>query len=234
MKMAPWEKILPNQAFNTNLYEGPGVERAIYETILESCAIHPPQEEFKLETSDLFTVEEMASSPVSLGFLQWLIRTTGARRVLEIGGFIGVSTLYIARALPRDGQVVSIEKFEEFSSIAKRNFESNGLAERIRLLCGDAGDIVPGLDPNESFDLAFIDGNKERYDYYLRSVIPLVRPGGIIAVDDALFHGDVMNRRPSTEKGRGVQACLKLVESLVDWPRVLLPVCNGLMLLTKR
>lgn len=234
-KLAPWDKILPNQSFNSNLFRGPhSFEQAVYDVILKSCAVKPPQQQFKLETSNLFTVEEMASSPVTLGFLQWLIRMAGMRRVLEIGGFIGVSTMYFAQALPAGGVVVSVEKFEQFADIARRNFAANGLTDKIRLVCGDAGEVVPTLDPAEPFDLVFIDGNKERYAFYLRSVMPLVRAGGIVAVDDAFFHGDALNPQPSTEKGQGVRACLDLVESLSSWDRVLLPVCNGLMLLTKR
>lgn len=233
--LAPWDKVLPNQPFNSNLFNGAvPFERAIYETILRASNIKPPQQEFSLERSELFTIEEMASSPITLQLLRWLIRIIGAKRVLEIGCFIGVSALYFAKGLPPDGKVVTVEKFDRFAEIALRNFSANGLAHKIDLHCGDAGTIVPILDPAQPFDLIFIDGNKERYAFYLSAVTPLVRAGGIVVVDDAFFHGDALNDRPHSDKGQGVRACLDLAASQACWDCVLLPISNGIMLLTKQ
>jgi caffeoyl-CoA O-methyltransferase/O-methyltransferase len=83
------------------------------------------------------------------------------------------------------------------------------------------------------FDVVFIDGNKERYADYFHMTEPLVRKGGVIVVDDSFFHGDVLNAKPNGEKGKGVRDMLDVAEKLSNWPRILLPVSNGLLLLCK-
>jgi predicted O-methyltransferase YrrM len=85
----------------------------LFNVVCHSSGIRDPREEFKLEQSDMFTAEEMASNPIAMRFLQIMIRLAGVRRILEIGAFIGLSTMYFAKALPSDGEVVSIEKFDK-------------------------------------------------------------------------------------------------------------------------
>src|SRR5262249_48838956 len=143
---------------------------ALYDAICRASGIANPAQEFKLENTDKFTVEEMASNPVNLRFLQVMMRLAGVKRVLEIGAFIGVSAMYFAKALPPGGEVITIEKFDHFAAIARRNFAANGLAERITLIEGDAFEIIERLPKDKLFDMIFIDGNKERYlDYFLKT-----------------------------------------------------------------
>lgn len=230
-----WQKILPNQEFNSNLYRRTDrpIEASIYDTILDVCGIRPPQEEFEIEQTEMFTIEEMASSPITLSLLQWLIRSCGIRSVLEIGAFVGVSAMYFARALPEDGKVVTIEKFSHFAEIARRNFERNGLSDKIQLICADAAEALAEATSGRAFDLVFIDGNKERYADYMDAVMDAVNPGGIMVVDDALFHGDVFNEVFESEKGRGVRAALERAKNLSGWEKTFLPISNGMMLLRK-
>lgn len=227
--------MLPNQSFNSNLFGGEGgpFEAVAYKKILEVCGIGAPQDVFDLEQTDMFTIEEMASSPIVLNFLQWILRLANTRSVLEIGSFVGVSAMYMASALPADGKVVTIEKFDHFAEIAQRNIDKNGLSDRIELLCADALNILPELVSSRSFDFVFIDGNKERYADYLAAVKDSVAPGGIIVVDDSLFHGDALNADPTTEKGSGVRSCLAAVSEMNDWDRTLVPISNGILLLRK-
>src|SRR5207244_5106952 len=142
----------------------------------------------------------MASNPVSLRFFEFLTKVSGARRVLEIGAFIGVSAMSFARALPADGEVVTIEKLDRFAAIARRNFDKNGLGDKIRLIVGDAADVLAGLRSGPPFDLVFIDGNKERYKDYMEATAPLLSPRGIMIVDDVFFHGDAVRATTATEK----------------------------------
>src|SRR3546814_2989424 len=108
--IAGWQKLLPNQAFNSDKFQGPGaVEEKLYDTILRVCNSAKPQDVFDILPSTRHSIEEMASSPVVLGFLDWLITLAGTKRILEIGAFVGVSTMYFAREVPADGHVVSIE-----------------------------------------------------------------------------------------------------------------------------
>lgn len=234
MKVNPWDKLLPNQPFNSSQYSGDvPLEQSLYRTILWSAGIPTPDASFHIERSDLFSIEEMASNAVALGFIGWLLQLTKARRLLEIGTFVGLSAMYFAKAMPSDGRVVTIEKFDHFAAIARRNFAANGFQDRIELVEGDAHETLEGLRDRGPFDFAFIDGNKERYADYFRLVEPMMAPRGIIAVDDVFFHGDALTDEPSSDKGRGVREFLNLAAGARAWQRTLLPLSNGLMLMFK-
>src|SRR5262245_57687274 len=229
------DKLLPDQHEHTYYFkEGPDYAAALYDTICRSSRIAAHSEEFTLETPAEFTVEEMASNPVTMRFLEFLVHVSRAQRVLEIGAFIGVSAMHFARALPTDGRVVTIEKFDRFAAIARRNFARNGLDRRITLLEGDAFEIIDRLPRDETFDLIFIDGNKERYKDYFVKTEPLLSPTGISLVDDCYFHGDAINSEPTSDKGRGVRAFLDYAATRDDYLRIALPLANGIMMMTRR
>lgn len=229
-----WDKMLPDQPEHANLYKGMTFMPDLFDVICRSSGIPDPREEFKLEQSDLFTAEEMASNPVAMRFLQFLMRLAGVRRVLEIGAFIGLSTMYFAKALPGDGEVVSIEKFDKFAAIARKNFALNGLTDRIKLFEGDAFDIIDRLPRDRPFDLVFIDGNKERYKDYAVKAEPLLARNGIMIVDDCFYHGDVLNAQPTDAKGLGTKAFMDYVSGCRGWLRIALPLSNGLFMMTRK
>jgi predicted O-methyltransferase YrrM len=234
-KLAFHDKLLSDQPPHTELYRGPAGQLfpRLYERIVRASGIRTPYEELDLALTEKFTVEEMGSNPVSLRFLQMLIRMSGARRVLEIGAFIGVSAMYMARALPPGGEVVTIEKGEEFGTICAENFRRNKVADRITLKIGDANQVIDALPRDRLFDLMFIDGDKGRYGDYMRRLETLLAPGGLMIVDDALFHGDVLNDKPVTDKGAGVRDALDLGAQWTTYHRVLLPLANGMFILQK-
>jgi len=232
--METWEKLLPNQNFNSKDYASrTPIEMAMHNKILDVCEFKTPSDAFDLEHTDMFTIAEMASGEVPLSFICWLIGMSGARRVLEIGSFIGVSTMCFARALPEDGQVTAIEKFDHFADIAELNFKNNNLDDKIDLLRGDAKEQLSLLDKESQFDIAFIDGNKENYAQYMEVIAPLILPGGLIIVDDVFYHGDALNDLPASEKGEGARKALALAKSWKGWGRSLLPISNGILLLSK-
>jgi predicted O-methyltransferase YrrM len=206
---------------------------ALYDAIVKASDIADPYRDFDLATTDLFTIEEMASNPILLRFLQFLVRFGRCRRVLEIGTFIGVSTMSFARALPAGGEVVTIEKFDKFAAVARENFSRNQLAERISLLCGDAHEILATLPRDQPFDLAFIDGDKGRYGDYFHMVDPLIANGGLVVVDDVFFHGDAINLAARSEKGAGVKRFLDEAAAAKGYLKIALPVANGMMLMLK-
>lgn len=230
-----WDKILPHQPINNEHYSGSAeaYPRLLFETIVRASGIGLPTEEFDLELSDRVPIEAMASSPVGLRFLELIVALTGARRIFEVGTYIGLSAMAMARAVPAGGEVLTVEKFDHFADIARRNFARNGLLDRITLLEGDAFEVVERLPPGRPFDLIFIDGNKERYAHYFRALEPHLRPGGLAIVDDCLFHGDVLNPTPRTEKGAGANELLAVAQGLSGWLRLLLPISNGIMLMMK-
>ena len=231
-----FEKILPTQRPLSDLYAGAQstYPEALFSSILGSCAIETTEQRFKLTLTDKFSIAEMGSSPLQLRILEFLTALSGAKVVLEIGSFIGVSAMAIASALPADGHIVTIEKFDHFAEIAQRNFSNNGLAGKITLHLGDAFDIVPAMPKSRRFDMVFVDGNKERYADYFEMAVERLAPGGLIVVDDVFFHGDAINERPTTEKGRGVKTFLETAAERADFFKVTLPVANGLMLLLHR
>jgi caffeoyl-CoA O-methyltransferase len=229
-----WDKVLPDQHEHAHLYKGDDLMRDLFETICRSSGIPDPREEFTLQQSDLFSVEEMASNPVAMQFLRFLIRVAGVKRILEIGAFIGFSAMSFAKALPDDGEVVSIEKFDKFAAIARRNFEQNDLSGKITLHQGDAFEILEKLPRDKLFDLVFIDGNKERYKDYMVKTEPLLSPRGIMIVDDCFYHGDVLNEVPTDAKGDGTKAAMDYAASQDGWLRIALPLSNGILMMVRK
>jgi len=229
--MKIWDKILPDQRANNRHFFGQSFGqsyyRALYDLVLAASGIEP--EPFKLEIPASFTIAEMGSNPIQLRLLDMLVRLTGAQRVLEIGSFIGLSAMTMARA---GAIVITVEKGKEFAAICERNVAANGLADRVNVIQADATGLFREA-VTHPYDLAFIDGDKEHYDDIFNIVDPLVRPGGMIIIDDVLFHGDVLNEQPTTAKGAGVRRLLRLIRGREDRCRLLLPVCNGLLILVK-
>jgi predicted O-methyltransferase YrrM len=228
------DKFLPTQIEYRHDYVGAAYEHDLYDAILHASGIGAPQDDFVLEQTDMFSQEEMGSNPIGLRLLEFLISANNAKRVLEIGTFIGAASMVMARALPDDGQVVTIEKFDHFAAIARRNFERNGLARKIELLEGDAFEAIEGLPTDKPFDLIFIDGNKERYRHYMEVCLPLLAPNGIMAVDDCFFHGDAVNSVPTNDKGRGCKEALDFSANLDNWVRLALPISNGILVLKRK
>jgi caffeoyl-CoA O-methyltransferase/O-methyltransferase len=225
--------MLPDQQEYAHLYTGDNLMKDLFSVVSASSGIQDPHEEFKLEQSDLFTVEEMASNPIALRFLQFIITVANVKRVLEIGAFIGLSTMSFAKALPEGGEVVSLEKFDKFAAIARKNFELNGLSDKIKLHQGDAFDIVDTLPKDQLFDMIFVDGNKERYKDYVVKTEHLLSPRGIMIVDDCFYHGDVLNKTTSDPKGKGTADFMTHAAGLEGWLRIALPLSNGIFMMIR-
>jgi len=147
-----------------------------------------------------------------LGFLVELI---GARRVLEIGTFTGYGTLWMARALPADGRIVTCDLADDFPSIGRPYWEEAGVADKIELRLGPAAGTLQALvDEGRagSFDMAFVDADKKHYDTYFEYAMALVRRGGLIAIDNTFWHGAVLDpadRRKSTKAIRALNKKLR-------------------------
>ncbi len=131
--------------------------------------------------------------PETGALLAVLARAAGARRIVEVGTAIGVSTLYLARALPADGEIVSFEIDERRHQAARAYLERAGVLARADLRLQDAREGLGHLDG--SFDMAFIDGVKAQYGDYFDSLLPLLRPGAVLAVDNVLMSGTVAEGR---------------------------------------
>jgi len=182
---------------------------------------------------------EMARMQISAEqgqFLSQLVSLMGARRVLEVGVFTGYSALCMAQALPADGRLVACDLSEEWTSIGRSFWEEAGVAERIELRLGDASETLSALlEDGEagSFDLAFVDADKEGYGGYCEQVFQLLRPGGLVAFDNMLMGGRVLD--PDTTDP-GPRHVLDLTERLWADERVepvFVPMGDGVVLLRK-
>lgn len=224
---------LPDQDFARYLYaDSEPYEEALYQ-LVNSYASNFSESDFALTTSPKVEFEEMSSPPFLLAFLNTIIKLIGAKTVLEIGTFIGHSTLQFARMVGETGHVTTLEVFKDFADIARKNFAQNAYANRITLIEGDAGKALEKL-PAGGFDIVFIDGNKQTYlDYTLRAE-ELISAKGVIIVDDVFFHGDALNQAPTTEKGVGCKALIDHYRNDDHFEKLLLPIRNGILLLFKR
>ena len=235
-KLDYFDKFLPDQSEHTYHYKGNEADliAALYQSIVDSSAIEDPLKKLKLTVTDKFTLPEMASNPIMLRFYELITRLINAKYVLEIGTFVGVSTMAFADGIADGGKVYTCEKFDHFADIARKNFTTNGYDKKIELIEGDAFENMDLLPKDINFDLIFIDGNKERYKDYFESLEPLLSPNGVIIVDDCFFHGDVYNDKPQTEKGQGTKDFLDAAAKRDDYVRLALPLSNGVYIMMKK
>lgn len=155
-------------------------------------------------------------APVAGKLLHLLVRISRARRVLEIGTLAGYSAIWMARALPEGGAVVSIEAEPANAELARANAAAAGVADRIEILVGRGADVLPSLDGGEPFDLVFIDADKESNTIYLDWAARLGRPGTVVVVDNVGRSGRVVDDATDDPQVQGVRAGLAM---LGDDPR---------------
>ena len=180
--------------------------------------------------------QEMLSGHVEGQVLRFLVRATGARRVLEIGMFTGYSALAMAEALPEAGEVVACELDEAVAEFARQCFGESPAGDRIRIEVGPALDTLHRLAAaEETFDLVFLDADKGGYLAYLRTILDsgLLAPDGSVLVDNTLMQGQPYGAGASTANGDAIGA---FNEAVADDPRleqVLLPLRDGLTLIRR-
>jgi predicted O-methyltransferase YrrM len=179
----------------------------------------------------------MQLSPEQGQFLGMLVHLTGARRTIEVGVFTGLSALHVALALPPDGQIVACDVNAETTAIARRYWSEAGVAEKIDLRIAPAAQTLDALVQEgaaDSFDFAFVDADKENYQHYYELVLKLLRPGGLAAFDNVLWHGRVIDdavQDADTRAIRAFNANLHLDNRV--WLS-LVPLGDGLTLACKR
>jgi predicted O-methyltransferase YrrM len=167
-------------------------------------------------------------SPDSGKFLYMLIKMIRAKRVLEIGALAGYSTIWMARALPDDGKAITLEISEKHAEESLSNYKKAGLENKIELMFGSALESLDKLQ-NEKFDFVFIDADKENSSNYFDKVIRCMNTGGIIACDNTLKHGRVVDDDPD-ESTKGI---LKYNKKVANDPRVeslLVSISDGITL----
>lgn len=145
-------------------------------------------------------------APVNAKLLHLLVRISGARRVLEIGTLGAYSTIWLARALPEGGRVVTIEAEERNAGIARANLERAGVADRVDIRVGRGLDVLPTLVGEDPFDFVFVDADKESNPGYLEWAARLGRPGTVVVLDNVVRAGAVADPPPGDTKVAGARA----------------------------
>jgi predicted O-methyltransferase YrrM len=163
-----------------------------------------------------------------------LMRLTGARRALELGTFTGYSAICIARGLPEDGELVTCDLSDEWTSIARRYWEEAGVADRIDLRLGPALETIRGLPSDEPFDFAFIDADKSEYPDYYEECLRLLRPGGLVMLDNVFRDGKVLDAEDDDPRTRATREVNERAAADQRVDVVMLPVADGITLARKR
>jgi predicted O-methyltransferase YrrM len=158
---------------------------------------------------------EIAVAPVQGKLLQLMARMAGARRILEVGTLGGYSTIWLARALPEGGELVTLELEEHHATVARSNIERAGLGDRVTVIAGPALDSLETL--SGPFDFVFIDADKQNNAAYVDHAVRLSRPGTTIVVDNVIREGGVLDAVSTDER---IQGTRKLFEAISANPRL--------------
>lgn len=179
----------------------------------------------------------MRSALDQVRLLAFLVELTGARRVLEVGCFTGFATLAMALALPPDGRIVTLDVNGDWAAIGRAHWRRAGVEGRIELRLGLAADSLERLraaPAAHAFDLAYIDADKKSYEAYLAAALDLVRPGGIIALDNMLWRGGVAAPDDDSRQATTLRRLTRAVHADERLTPLILPLGDGLLLARRR
>lgn len=210
----------------------------IYQYLLQfSVRESPIQQVLREETAKLPNAV-MQIGPEQAQFMGLLVQLMGVKKAIEIGVFTGYSALAMALAMPEDGKITACDINEEWTSIAKKHWEAAGVSNKIELHLAPALETLDQLlhrkDNHGAFDFVFIDADKAHYSLYYEKALKLVRQGGLIAIDNTLWDGDVAKKEVNDASTQAIRA---LNEKIFLDQRVtmsLLPIGDGLTLALKR
>lgn len=187
------------------------------------------QDLLEYATADLKHVD-MISGPVVGQLLSMLIKISRAERVLEVGTFIGYSTLYMAQSLPSNAEIITCERNRRYESIARTFFKKSADADKIKLIMGDALQTIQFLD--KQFDFIFLDADKVNYPNYYNLLVPKLSDGGLLLIDNIFWDGTVLN--PQDEKALAINELNGTIKKDDRVQQVMLTVRDGLTLIRKQ
>ena len=212
----------------------PNITQELYDYILDHGTRRDPAVlEVERATGEM-AMSQMQSAPDQVGLMTLLVKAIDAKRALEIGAFTGYGAIAIARGLPEGGELVCCEMSDEYAGIARGNIEAAGVADRVRIEIGPALETLQALPLDEPFDFAYIDADKSGYDGYYEACLRLLRPGGLIMLDNVLMGGRVLAPEADDE---GATAMVALNTKLASDERVdiaMLGIADGVTLALKR
>jgi len=208
---------------------------AVHRYVLDhSSTIDDVRQRLISETARLGAVSGMQVAPEQCVFLTILTRALGVRSAVEVGTFTGLSSLSIALGLPPGGRLVCCDVSEEWTSVARRYWAEARVEDRIDLRIGPAADTLRSLPAEPHLDLAFIDADKPGYRTYWEELVPRLRPGGMLLVDNVLWGGRVVDNSDTTQDTVAIRDfnIHAAADSRVEL--VMLPISDGLTLARKR
>ena len=196
----------------------------------------PPEGPFLRELKDAARaaqIPEIWIGPDQAAFMQILLRLAGAHTVVEVGTLAGVGAITMARALPPDGHLRTLELLDAHADFAEAWIARSDVAGRIEVLRGDARTSLVGLE-SASADACFIDADKEGYLLYLEQCLRIVRPGGLVMVDNAFAFGEVLDAGSPSAEVRAIQAFNEHVAHLAELQAIIVPLGDGLWVGVRR
>ena len=186
------------------------------------------------ETAGLGPVAGMQIAPEQGAFLTLLTRLLGVKSAVEVGTFTGYSSLCIARGLARGGRLLCCDISEEWTAMARRAWETAGVADRIELRIAPAADTLRALPDAQTIDLAFVDADKPGYAVYYEELLKRMRPNGVLLVDNVLWGGNVIKADAADDNTEAIKAFNDMVAADDRVEAVMLPIADGLTLCRKR
>ena len=205
---------------------------------MQSVSLREPDVLTRLreETSRL-SMSMMQIAPEQGQFMQLLVKALGIRRAIEVGVFTGYSTLCVALAMPDDGRIVACDVNKEWTDIAQRYWKEAGVHKKIELRLAPALETLDTLIDEQlqnKFDFAFIDADKEGYKDYYERALALIRPGGLIAIDNTLWNGNVADESNQSESTQAIRDINRHIHTDERVDISLLHIGDGLTLALKR
>ena len=186
------------------------------------------------ETAAMGDIAVMQIAPDQGAFMTLLAQLIGAREAIELGTFTGYSAICIARGLAPGGRLIACELSEEYAETAARNISDAGVADRVEIRIGPALDTLADIPENETFDLGFIDADKENYPAYYEAVLARTKPGGLIVVDNVLAAGRVVDPDNDQEQVLAIRETNDLIAADERVDSAMVAIADGLMLARKR
>ncbi|MFN6155484.1 class I SAM-dependent methyltransferase [Anabaena sp. AL09] len=213
-----------------------GLEQNLYDYLL-SVSLREPTilTQLRQETAQM-PRSIMQISPEQGQFMALLVKLIGAKKTLEVGVFTGYSSLVVALALPADGKIVACDVSEEYTSVARRYWQQAGVADKIDLHIAPALETLDNLlttGEAGTFDFAFIDADKSNYNNYYERCLELIRPGGLIAIDNVLWSGKVADTEIQDNQTNKIRDLNRKLHEDSRITLSLVPIADGLTLAMK-
>ena len=214
-----------------------GLDPQLYNYLI-SVSLREPEILTQLrEETATYPMSQMQIAPEQGQFMALLVQLIGAKKTLEIGVFTGYSSLVVALALPEDGKIIACDVNEEYTSVARRYWQKAGVEDKIELHIAPALETLDQLiatGASNSFDFAFIDADKSNYKNYYEKALHLVRPGGLIAIDNVLRSGRVADLQIQDSSTNNIRAFNQKLHQDQRITLSLVPIADGLTLALKK